>query len=240
MTVPVNLKDFPPLGSLHRTGLSDADLLRWQSAFDAGVELEAAGRRAEAMTNYQAALALDDHFAELHFRQGRCAFAVGQDDRARREFSLACDWDALPFRANSRLNAIVRQAAIRLQDPAVRLVDTERAFAESDPEERQIPGDRRFKDHVHPSFDGDYLLAKTLFPAVCEALGARLGPASTPLRPSSRATNARPGSRSRSWTKPVSPAKCSRRRPILPSPPNSNTLAAKPRLGKGCGRASAS
>jgi tetratricopeptide (TPR) repeat protein len=183
MTVPVNLKDFPPLGSLHRTGLSDPDLLGWQRALDAGVELEAAGRHAEAMTNYQAALALDDHFAELHFRQARCAFALGQDERARREFTLACDWDALQFRADSRLNGIVRQTASRLQDPAVRLVDTERAVAESDPEERHIPGDRRFNDHVHPSFDGDCLLAKTLFPAVCDALGAGLGPASSPAAP---------------------------------------------------------
>jgi len=183
MTVPVNLKDFPPLGSLHRAGLSDPDLLGWQSALHAGVELEAAGRHAGAMTNYQAALALDDHFAELHFRQGRCALALGQDERARREFSLACDWDALPFRADSRLNGIIRQTANRLKDPAVRLVDTERALAESDPEERRIPGERLFNDHVHPSFDGDYLLARTLFPAVCDALGALLGPASSPARP---------------------------------------------------------
>jgi len=177
MTVPVNLKDFPPLGSLHRAALSDPDLLRWQSAFEAGVEAEAAGRHAEATTNYQAAATLDEHFAELHFRLARCRFALGQFDQARREFALACDWDALPFRADSRLNQIVRQTARGLQDRATRLVDAERAFAEADPAGRQIPGERFFRDHVHPNFDGDYLLAKTLFPAVCEVLGARPAPA---------------------------------------------------------------
>lgn len=172
MTVPVNLKDFPPLGSLHRPGLSDPDLLRWQAAFDAGIEAEAAARPADAITNYQAAAALDDHHAELHFRLARCWFALGQFPQARHHFTLACDWDALQFRADSRLNDIIRQTAARFQSPATWLLDTDRVFAESDPEERLIPGGRFFRDHVHPNFDGDYLLARTLFPAVCEALNA--------------------------------------------------------------------
>src|ERR1035438_10311743 len=40
VTVPANLKDSPPFGSLHRADLAEAALLRWQSAFDAGVEAE--------------------------------------------------------------------------------------------------------------------------------------------------------------------------------------------------------
>ncbi len=179
MTVPVNLQDFPPLGSMHRPGLSDPDLLRWQAAFDAGIEDETAGRHAEAISRYLAAAALDGHFAELHFRLARCRAASGQLDQARREFLLARDWDALQFRADSRLNDVVRQTATRHPAGTVRLVDAERALAEADAEEHQIPGDRLFNDHVHPSFDGDYLLAKTLFPAVCEALG--LSPGQAPL-----------------------------------------------------------
>ena len=172
-TVPVNLKDCPPFGSLHRADMAEAALLRWQSAFDAGVEAETAGDSAQAISRYHEATALDDHFAELHFRLARCQFALGQTDEARREFALACDWDALQFRADSRLNDLVRQVERERQDSGTRLVDTARAFAEFALEDRGIPGDRFFNDHVHPNFDGDYLLAKTLFPALCEALDAR-------------------------------------------------------------------
>jgi tetratricopeptide (TPR) repeat protein len=172
-TVPVNLKDSPPFGSLHRADLGEAALLRWQSAFDAGVEAEAAGDGAQAARRYQEAAALDDHFAELHFRLARCQFALGQFNEARREYALACDWDALQFRADSRLNDLVRQVERQCQDGGTRLVDTARAFAEFALEDHGIPGDRFFNDHVHPNFEGDYLLAKTLFPALCEALDAR-------------------------------------------------------------------
>ena len=172
-TVPVNLKDSPPFGSLHRADLAEAALHRWQSAFDAGVEAEAAGDCAQAISRYQEAAALDDHFAELHFRMARCQFALGQFDAARREFALACDWDALQFRADSRLNDIVRQVERQCQGGGTRLVDAARVFAESDAEDHGIPGDRFFNDHVHPNFDGDYLLAKILFPALCDALDAR-------------------------------------------------------------------
>ena len=172
-TVPVNLKDSPPFGSLHRADLAEAALLRWQSAFDAGVEAEAARDCAQATRRYQEAAALDDHFAELHFRLARCQFALGQFDEARREYALACDWDALQFRADSRLNDLVRQVERQCQDGGTRLVDAARVFAEVALEDHGIPGDRFFNDHVHPDFEGDYLLAKTLFPVLCEALDAR-------------------------------------------------------------------
>jgi len=172
-TVPVNLKDSPPFGSLHRADLVEADLLRWQSAIDTGVGAEAAGDSAKAISQYKQAAALDDHFAELHFRLARCHFALGQFEEARLEYALACDWDALQFRADSRVNDLIRQVERQSQDGGVRLVDTARTFSEFAREDRGIPGDRFFNDHVHPNFDGDYLLAKTLFPALCETLDAR-------------------------------------------------------------------
>src|SRR5204863_566709 len=54
-----------------------------------------------------------------------------------------------------------------------------------------IPGAKLFRDHVHPTFEGDYLLAKTLLPAV-EALveGSTESPRSAVmLRRTRRPTN---------------------------------------------------
>jgi tetratricopeptide (TPR) repeat protein len=182
MTVAVNLKDCPPLGSLHRGELPELERERWESAYGAGVRAEAAGQPAEASTNYLAAARLDDHFAELHFRLARCYYATGQFDKARAEFVLARDWDALQFRADSRLNAIIREAVAQARSPSIRLVDAERALIDGEPD-HQILGERLFRDHVHLSFDGDYELARALLPAMIEALAQKLAGAAPQSKP---------------------------------------------------------
>jgi tetratricopeptide (TPR) repeat protein len=186
-TVAVNLKDFPPLGSLHRADLTPADLAQWEAAFAKGVEQEGRGLPAEALTHYTAALRLDDHFAELHFRLGRCYLAAGQAEPARRHFTQARDWDALQFRTDGRLNDIVREVISARHDPGLVLLDTERAFAAQS--DQELPGQRWFQEHVHLTFDGDHLLAQTFLPAVIRAL--ELGPPVTPSPPVARAAPTR-------------------------------------------------
>jgi len=181
MTVASNLKDFPPLGSLHRAGISEADQARWNDVYTAGIHAEAENRLAEAATNYTKALALDSHFAELHFQLARVYYGLGQRDIAREEFVLARDWDALPFRADSRLNSIIRDTAAQATNGAVRLLDAELALAGSEPD--GIPGERFFYDHVHPNFEGDYLLARALLPAVIEHLASNLAAAAPQSKP---------------------------------------------------------
>ena len=125
---------------------------------------------------------MDDRFADLHFRLGRCALAAGQPELARKHFTLARDWDALQFRTDARLNQIVRDRIARRSDPGLLLVDAERAFAESPWAEQGIPGERVFHEHVHLKFDGDHLLAQTFFPVVVQALNltnASQSPANT-------------------------------------------------------------
>lgn len=182
-TVAANLRDCPPFGSLHRAGLSEADQARWERAYAAGTEAEAAGHPADALTHFATAAALDDHFAELHYRAGRCDVALGRFEPARQELLRARDWDALQFRADSRLNDIVRTVAAALDDHSTRLVDVERAFAESPWSDHQLPGERLFLDHVHPTFDGDYLLARALVPTVDEMLREKLGTPASPAAP---------------------------------------------------------
>jgi tetratricopeptide (TPR) repeat protein len=180
--VAVNLKDCPPLGSRHRPRLPPADLARWEEAYQRGMAAESAGRWAEAIGHYRAAAAVDDHFAELHYRLARCCLATQDQPGARRHFALARDWDALPFRADARLNEILRQTALELKPWNVRFADVERAFGQSEWSEAGIPGSLLFYEHVHPTFKGTYLLACALLPQVQQALGERLGPpASTPL-----------------------------------------------------------
>jgi tetratricopeptide (TPR) repeat protein len=169
-TVAVNLGDCPPFASLHRPGLSTEELAQWESMCKAGGELEAGNSCREALQQYQAAAKIDDRFAELQFRIARCLSKAGSFAEARERFELARDLDVLRFRADSRINAVIRQAAGEEEAAGVLLADAERALAQGDPEEHGILGERLFYEHVHLTFDGNYLLARAVFEQVCRAL----------------------------------------------------------------------
>ncbi|HOX01504.1 MAG TPA: tetratricopeptide repeat protein [Candidatus Paceibacterota bacterium] len=175
-TVAVNLSDFPPLASLHRTGLAPAELAAWQSAFAQGANAEAEGRLADALARHREAVRVDGHFAELHFRLARCELAAGQREAAAEHFSLARDWDALQFRADRRINQIIRDTAASRRDPGVILLDAERSFAQAAGPDAGGPGNRFFHEHVHLNFEGDYLLARLFFPLVARALNLASSP----------------------------------------------------------------
>ncbi|MBN1516608.1 tetratricopeptide repeat protein [Candidatus Sumerlaeota bacterium] len=168
-TVATNLKDFPPLISRHRPQLSDAELERWESYYQRGIELKAEGQWALAIEQYEAAAQLDDRYAELHFRLGQCLDAAGRSAAARDCYIAARDLDALRFRTDTRINAIVREAAAEQPNARVWLADAERALTES---EETSDSDRNdlFYEHVHLTFDGNYLLARAVLDQVEAAL----------------------------------------------------------------------
>jgi tetratricopeptide (TPR) repeat protein len=169
-TVAVNLRDCPPFASQHRSGLSSADLAKWEALYKAGDEAEEGSRWAEALKKYEAAEEIDGQFAELQFRLGQCLIRVGREAEAPGRFESARDLDVLRFRADSRINEIIREVAGMHASDGVRLADAERALAESNPELRGVPGRELFYEHVHFTFDGNYQLARCFLDEVCAAL----------------------------------------------------------------------
>ena len=172
-TVAVNLRDFPPLASQHRPGLTPVQLTEWQAAYAAGNALQEADRWDEAIRRYEEAARIDDRHAELQFRMGVCLMEAGRTEEARHRFELARDLDALRFRADSRINGIIRDAAAAKAANGVRLADPERALAEDRTGRERIPGEEVFYEHVHLNFEGNYRLARTLLDPVCAALSDR-------------------------------------------------------------------
>jgi tetratricopeptide (TPR) repeat protein len=172
-TVAVNLKDCPPFASQHRSGLSAKELRQWKSLYEAGVARESKEKWREAVAQYEAAAKIDDRFADLAFRRGRCLAALGQSTEARDQFVLARDLDGLRFRADSKLNAIIRAVAAEQEAAGVRLADAEQSLAKSGLAVGGISGEALFYEHVHFTFDGNYLLARTLLEEV-EAAVPRL------------------------------------------------------------------
>ncbi len=168
-TMGTRRRDFAPLASLHRPGLADDQRAAWEARFAAGASLEAEGRPAEAVAAYLAAEAVDGDHAELQYRLGRCALAMGDDAEARTRLTRARDLDTLRFRADSRIDAIIREVA-GAAGPGVRLVDGAAAVDEGS--EHGLAGGDRFYEHVHLTPAGNHRLAAALLPAVEAALPA--------------------------------------------------------------------
>jgi len=166
-TVAVNLRDCPPLGSLHRRGLTAAEQARWEEAYRRGETNAERGNWSEAVRHYQIAAELDGQFADLQYRLGQAFEALGDLPRSRHHLSLACDYNAMPFGANSHINQIIRDIAQQQPPDRVRLVDAAELSLEPD----------LFWEHVHLTFRGNYRLARTLLPGVVALLEASLGPA---------------------------------------------------------------
>ena len=145
-------------------------MTKWTSTYQAGIDLESKSRWEEALKQYEAASRIDDRFAELQFRLGRCLATLGRPVEARDRFGLARDLDVLRFRADSRINAIVREAAAEEECLGVRGVDAEQALANSDPAANGIVDKDLFYEHVHLTFDGNYLLARAVLEQVEAAL----------------------------------------------------------------------
>ena len=155
-TVAVNLKDCAPFASLHRSGLSASRLNEWQGLYDAGAKAQTNGDFHQALSCFDQAERIDESFAELRFRRGQCALALSDVGAAQQEFAAARDLDALRFRCDSRLNEIIRRQAAG----DVALADGERALAEAG--SGGIPGADLFYEHVHLTFEGNYLLARAI------------------------------------------------------------------------------
>lgn len=185
-TVAVNVWDGAPFASAHRPDLSAADLAVWTGHWERGLAAVAAGDPHAAEAAFTAAAALDDTHAELAWRRGRALLAVGDTAAAGAHFHRAKELDVLRFRADDRLNQVIRDVAA---DPALArtvLADAARAFDDLGPDLDPDPLRRRFYEHVHLTYAGNHALAAALFPTVAAALPARVrgdAPPPPPLGP---------------------------------------------------------
>ena len=169
-TITVNLGGCPPFASRHRADLRADALHAWESIYRAGVELEQDQQWPEALAKYESAARLDDRFAELQFRMGTSLAALGRLREARERLLAACDLDVLRFRADRKINSTIRRVSAERAADAVYLVDAEESLAASDSQPGGIPGNDVFFDHVHFTFEGNYLLARVILDHLEKAL----------------------------------------------------------------------
>ena len=171
-TVAVNLRDCPPFASMHRPGLDEQRKKNFEGLYQEGIAAEKALDFQGAIDKYLAAAEIDDTYAELQFRLGRCLWNLGQFDKAREKYIQAMELDTLRFRADTKINQIIREVGRNYADKGVYLVETAEEFANQSP--RNSPGFELFLEHVHLNFSGNYLLARTIFQRAQDVLADKI------------------------------------------------------------------
>ncbi len=163
-----NLKDNPPFASLHRENLTVAEKQSWKNLYHKGIQYQTQGSFQRALEKYQMAEQVDETFADLQFRMGRCYWNLGEYQKAQKKYIQACDYDTLRFRADTKINQIIRSVSENKTDRRIYFVDTIKTIRENSP--HNIPGNEVFYEHVHYNFQGNYLLAGTLLFQIEEIL----------------------------------------------------------------------
>jgi tetratricopeptide (TPR) repeat protein len=171
-TVGSNLKDSPPFASLHRPDLIPTEKKKWDDIYRQGVEFELKGDYADAVERYLEAAKIDDRYADLQFRLARCYWAAAEYEKARETYIRARELDTLRFRADSRINNIIRDIAAGKTAEGIYLIDTTEVLEKNGP--NAVPGQELFYEHVHLNFKGNYFLAKTIFEQVEKILPQEL------------------------------------------------------------------
>jgi len=154
-TVPVNLRDCAPFSTSYLHDETAAQQVREE--LRSAIAAESATNRIKAARLYGDIIRRNPSHAEALFRAGRMALQENHTAEAAALFSRARDTDAIHLRADSRLNTLIRECA---SENEVSLLDTEALFAVRSPQ--GIPGREFFLDHIHYTFEANYLLASAL------------------------------------------------------------------------------
>lgn len=155
LTLPSNLKDFPPFHSEHRKNLGEAELWEWRDLSRESEKLISENKSADAALVLKKEIRIDPEYAFDWYRLGQCLLATGADQEARSAFEQALEKDSWQVRALPEFNNYIRG----LSGPA-RVLDLAPVFDQASP--GGVPGDNLFYDHCHPRLETQALIAKEI------------------------------------------------------------------------------
>lgn len=170
-TVPVNLRHSAPFASMALDQVAELQGEKFQAlrvaAADRMVDQDWQG----VVSQYSAALELAPQHADTVFDLASAQEKAGDFASAASRYRDARDYDSLRFRADSRINDIVRELASSASAAGLTFVDGELAFEQKS--EPFSPGWDLFHEHVHYNFAGDYALAREFAGAILAKLGVK-------------------------------------------------------------------
>ncbi len=165
-TLPANERDMAPLGQ-------DFDLPPEESVSKRFVECLAVAERlvsetpADAVQPFEVALSLNPRHARAHYELARCYSVLGRDDDALANYEQAQELDPMPWRAPGSLSAVVRDVA---SESGAILCDLVRTFRAASPD--GAIGWELMDDHVHPTLQGQALIAESLLKCMTQLTGS--------------------------------------------------------------------
>lgn len=161
-TVAVNVRESAPF-------VSSGEL---PAAWAEGAAAFAVGDWAAARSAASRAVAAAPAHAASHFLLAASADAAGDAATARPAYFEALRLDALRFRADARINDLIRRAASRWPGRVIP-IDTA-AMLGADPQAtRPPPGHDYFFEHVHFTWEGNYAVALGLARTAADVLFGR-------------------------------------------------------------------
>ncbi len=168
-TLVCNLEDNPPFASLHRAGLSAAQLERWTTAYGIGLRHWELRHGAQAIGPLREAIEIDPEYAEAHYLLGQALAMAGEPQGSRVQYLESVHWDALRFRPDPQINSIIREVAAG--EPGTVVLEDAALELGSDPLSKGPPTGRELLwEHVHFNWEGSKRVARLLARGSSEAL----------------------------------------------------------------------
>ncbi len=149
-----NFADWAPGASSHRPDLGADELSEWSSLFEEGAHAANGGDCRGAVQLFERALAIDDEYAELHFRLAGCHRVEGAFEAASSHYRLASDLDRIPHGAPTYFNDVIRDVATERD-----LIFVDAAAALELAGEHGLVGDDLFVEFAHPNLRAQQLIA---------------------------------------------------------------------------------
>ena len=155
-TVPVNLRDWQP--NVSYCSLKNQDSIAWAKSYNMGRNALYNNEFKSANAYLKTAISKEPLHAMSHFLFARSFEILNDTALALENYILAKDLDYNPFRAITDFNESLRKIAAN--DQNVTLFDAEKLFQKYG--RRGIPGFDLFLDYVHPTRNGNLILASKL------------------------------------------------------------------------------
>ncbi|MHC4121542.1 MAG: tetratricopeptide repeat protein, partial [Planctomycetota bacterium] len=157
VTPASNLRHCQPFKSEHSDTLGITERLNFRALYEQASESQAEGQWSEALTAIDRALTVDDCYAHAHYLRGRVLWELQRYAQAKEAFEHAMDEDVCPLRALKPMLEIVAEVANEKDVPVVDFAGLAERLSE-----HETPGQKLFLDHVHPTIEGNRLLALAL------------------------------------------------------------------------------
>ncbi len=154
-TLVSNIRDQAPLLPTFSETTTAEDRYAWENLVDHGEAALQISNFADAQRRLEEAIRIDSTNALAHFFLANCFDSLRRYDKAKLEYEKARDYDGLRFRASTEFNRLISTVC---QKEDIAVADAEMDFEAQSP--NGIVGNNLMLEHLHPNFEGYFLLAK--------------------------------------------------------------------------------